>query len=73
MERHAGYTLQQVADYLGIKCASRISKWENGEAYPSIINLYKLSALYGTLVDELYYDLRQELQRELEMKKKKNK
>ena len=35
----------------------RISKWENGEAKPSIDNLFKLCSIYQTTPQELYPEL----------------
>jgi|GEM_PF-6872500 len=34
-----------------------ISKWEKGQKMPSARNLLKLSILYKTLANELYYEL----------------
>lgn len=56
-----GYSQRQVAKRLGMKSPGRISQWENGWRVPSIRNLLKLSILYRTLVDNLYYDLRETL------------
>jgi transcriptional regulator with XRE-family HTH domain len=53
----AGFRQQDVAYYLGHSSSSRIIKWEKGLATPGINNLIKLSILYGTLIEELYYDL----------------
>ena len=61
-----GYSQRQVARLLGLKCASRISRWESGERFPGIRNLIKLSILYHTLVDNLYYELRENIRTELE-------
>ncbi len=51
-----GYKQNEVAKLLGLKSASRISKWEKGLAMPSVENLIKLSALYATLMNELYLE-----------------
>jgi len=42
-----------------------ISRWERGVTMPSTENLLKLSILYKTLVNELYYHLGKEYQQEL--------
>jgi transcriptional regulator with XRE-family HTH domain len=63
---HAGLTLDDVKDALGLKSKGRISEWENGLRYPGIKNLYKLAALYKTLEAQLFYDLRQEAVRDIE-------
>ena len=62
----AGLTLDEVKEALGLKSKGRISEWENGLRYPSIQNLYKLSALYKTLEAQLFYDLRQEAVQEID-------
>jgi len=53
----AGLLQSDVARELGLDCADRISHWENGTAMPSIINLFKLSAIYGVKPHELYPEL----------------
>lgn len=54
--RIIGYSQKEVAKILGFKSTSRISLWEKGKAMPSIENILKLSALYSTLPNELYYN-----------------
>ena len=54
----AGYSQKDVAIILGMKSTSRISKWEQGTALPSLEYLFKLSILYHVLCDELYYNHR---------------
>jgi len=66
-----GYTQEDVAWLLGHKSVSRISKWEKGVSMPNIKNLLKLSYLYRTLADQLYFDLSRELRIELHEKEKK--
>ena len=46
-----------VALKLGVKNTDRLSNWEKGEGFPSIINLFKISAIYGKYPHELYPDL----------------
>lgn len=36
---------------------SQLSRWENGESFPELIGLLKLSILYRTFPSELYEDL----------------
>ena len=52
-----GYKQKEVAELLGLKSASRISRWEKGLAMPSVENLIKLSALYSTLMNEFYFEI----------------
>lgn len=56
-----GYSQKEVAKILGFKNSSNISRWESGEAMPSVKNLLMLSALYATLPAELYDELYQEV------------
>ncbi len=61
----AGYSQKDVAIILGMKSTSRISKWEQGTALPSLEYLLKLSILYHVLCDELYYNHRVKYREEL--------
>lgn len=60
-----GYEQKDIAYLLGLKSHSCVSEWEQGKKNPSIENLLLLSILYRTLPDQLYYDLRFELQKEV--------
>ena len=53
----AGLRQSDVASRLGLDCADRLSRWENGKAAPSIVNLFKLAALYGAPAEKLYAEL----------------
>lgn len=46
-----------VAQKLGLDCADRLSRWENGLAIPNIVNLFRLSTLYKIAPEQLYPDL----------------
>ncbi len=50
----AGLFQRHVASILGLDCADRLSRWENGLAMPSVANLFKLAALYETEPHHLY-------------------
>lgn len=54
--RVCGLSQREVARILGLADASSLSRWERGICLPSVMNLFRLSALYGTLVDALYID-----------------
>ena len=66
-----GLKQKEVAEILGLKSASLISRWEKGVSLPSPINLFRLAALYRILVDALFIDLLRFLKQEL-IKKEKN-
>lgn len=61
----AGYTQKEVAVLLGVADTAMISRWERGLTMPSGEHLLKLSKLYKTLVNELYYELGKEYEQEL--------
>lgn len=52
-----GLTQRAVAHILGFADASCISRWEHGICLPSTVNLFRLAAIYHTLVDALYIDV----------------
>ena len=60
-----GYQQKDVARSLGLKCANRISQWENGITTPSLSNALKLSRLYGKLLNDIYSEYSDELFKEL--------
>jgi len=53
----AGLFQKDVARTLGLDCADRISRWESGLAMPSIVNLFRLAAIYKVMPHELYPEL----------------
>ncbi len=63
--RLMGYTQGDIMLKLQLESTSMISRWERGMTMPSADNLLKLSILYKTLVNELYYDLGTMYQMEL--------
>ncbi|WP_034545129.1 helix-turn-helix domain-containing protein [Carnobacterium alterfunditum] len=64
-----GYSQGNVADHLHISRQS-ISKWENGNSYPDLDNLVKLSTYYEVSIDELLKE-NQELKKKIEENKGK--
>ncbi len=55
--KRAGLRQRDVALFLGLDCADRISHWENGTAVPNIVNLFKLAILFKETPERLYQDL----------------
>lgn len=51
-----GYTQTHVAKILGMKQSNLISEWEKGITAPSLDNLLKLSCIYQTLIEEIYFE-----------------
>ena len=60
-----GYHQNQVALLLGFENANRISRWEKGVTVPGLVNLLKLSIIYRTFPNELYFELIQKLRAEI--------
>ncbi len=50
LRKQKGWTQKQLASQLGLSNKA-VSKWETGEAYPDINQLYPLAALFGVSVD----------------------
>ena len=60
-----GLTQRDAARILGFADASCISRWEHGVSLPSPMNLFRLAALYGVLVDGLYIDMLRTVREEI--------
>jgi transcriptional regulator with XRE-family HTH domain len=52
-----GWNQKQVAELLGVKNTAMISSWEKSHKHPNAINMFKLSAIYGVMVEELFSPL----------------
>lgn len=66
-----GLKQKDVAEILGLRNASMISRWEKGVSFPNPMNLFRLAILYRTLVDALFIDLVRRLRKELLGKEEK--
>jgi Helix-turn-helix. len=53
----AGLLQRDVASLLQLDCTDRLSRWENGLSYPSIMNLFKLARIYEVMPQQLYPEL----------------
>jgi transcriptional regulator with XRE-family HTH domain len=53
-----GLQQKQVAEIMGLKDSSLISRWENGISLPDLKNAFKLAAVYGVMIDSLFMDLK---------------
>jgi len=60
-----GYSIRQAAQQIGV-APIRLSHWERDMRKPSIENLVKLAVLYRVMVDELCFELRQEMVQAME-------
>ncbi|HYG40073.1 MAG TPA: helix-turn-helix transcriptional regulator [Cytophagales bacterium] len=50
----AGLTQEVVVKAIGLQSNNRLCRWEQGKAYPSIVNLLKLSKIYKVPCEALY-------------------
>lgn len=41
--KKSGYSIRELQDMLDLSCPNPIYKWIHGEAFPSTVNLYRLS------------------------------
>jgi transcriptional regulator with XRE-family HTH domain len=57
--------LYEVAQFIGLSSASHISHWEKGRKLPSLRNVLKLSIILNVQTSSLYFELFQELRREV--------
>ena len=48
-----GYEVKDIQKFLQLECPQSIYKWYRGESLPSLDNLYKLSKLYETSMENL--------------------
>ena len=56
-----GLNQRKVAEIMGLKSSSIISRWEKGICLPSSFNIFKLAVVYRTMVDALFIDQLREL------------
>jgi transcriptional regulator with XRE-family HTH domain len=65
LRRLRGLRQKHLAVLLGYKGTSMISRFENGEAFPSLPAGLLLELALGTKLSEMYVDLYEELQRRI--------
>lgn len=53
---------------LGLKDTSPLSRWEKGISLPGLIHLFGLSRIYKTMPSEMYFDLWQDISKEISTK-----
>lgn len=51
-----GLKQKEVADILGLKSTSMISRWEGGLCLPETMNVFRLAIIYRTTSDGLFFD-----------------
>ena len=45
--------IDDIVEYMGFESQQAIYKWQRGESLPTVDNLYALSRLFGTTVDDI--------------------
>jgi transcriptional regulator with XRE-family HTH domain len=63
--KRMGFSQREVANRLGHKDTSLVSRWETGTANLSLENAMRLSKLYKTLLNQLLFELDVDIGREL--------
>jgi len=53
-------TVEEVCDYMGFESVQAVYKWQRGDSLPSVENLYALSKLFHTSVDDILRGDREE-------------
>ena len=53
-------TVEEVSLYMGFESVQAVYKWQRGDSLPSVDNLYALSQLFRTSVDDILRGDREE-------------
>ena len=48
-----GLTIREVSEYMGFTTNQAVCKWQRGDCLPTVDNLYALSRLYGTTIEDI--------------------
>ncbi|MCR5098276.1 MAG: helix-turn-helix domain-containing protein [Lachnospiraceae bacterium] len=51
--------VSDISHYMGFESDQAIYKWQRGDALPTVDNLYALSILFGTSMNDIIIDVRQ--------------
>lgn len=60
-----GLSQREAARLLGVT-PTQLMEWESGRRMPTVKNLFKMGALYKSLIEDIYYEERQEAISEIE-------
>ena len=55
--------VEEVARFMGFESEQAVYKWQRGDSLPTVDNLYALSRLFGTTVDDILRGSREEDER----------
>ena len=53
LRKECGLTVKDLQEYFGFECPQAIYKWQWGQSLPTIDNLFALSKLLHTTIDEI--------------------
>lgn len=53
LRKERGLTIRDVSEYMGFSTDQAVCKWQRGDCLPSLDNLYALSRLYGTTMEDI--------------------
>ena len=53
LRKERGLTIRDVSEYMGFTTDQAVCKWQRGDCLPSLDNLYALSRLYGTTMEDI--------------------
>ena len=65
-----GVSVKQICNMLGVSCTQSVYAWFNGRTMPSLDNLYGLSRILKTPIDELVLDKGESVPRSLQRRKR---
>ena len=46
-------TVEQIAQFMGFESVQAVYKWQRGDSLPTVDNLYALSILFQTTIDDI--------------------
>ena len=53
LRKECGFTIREVSEYMGFTTDQAVCKWQRGDSLPTVDNLYALSRLYGTTMEDI--------------------
>ena len=53
LRKKRGLTIREVSEYMGFTTDQAVCKWQRGDSLPTVDNLYALSKLYGTTMEDI--------------------
>lgn len=53
LRKERGLTIREVSEYMGFTTDQAVCKWQRGDSLPTVDNLYALSRLYGTTMEDI--------------------